>query len=153
MSGPGARAGPDAEAVGLALEAAGLSGYHGAEGAPTMFPGVRAAWDGDGFRVTSGEEVELPAVSDAAAMEIQLEARALARRWGVSWCGGVGAHGVRVAYKALSPFAAGEPPQVAGSALLEVAAKLFVAHQMARHRATQVAWAHASGRWAERVPR
>jgi hypothetical protein len=136
---------PDAEAVGLALEAAGLSGYQGNEGAPSMFPGVRVAWEGEGFRVASAEEVDLPAVSDAAAMEIQLEARALARKWGVQWCGGVGAHGVRVAFRALSPFTAGEPPVVAGSALLETAAKLFVAHQMARHRAMQIAWAHAGG--------
>jgi hypothetical protein len=61
----------------------------------------------------------------------------------VAWSGGVGAHGVRVAFAGLSEFSAGEPPAVAGAKLLELAAMVFVAHQMLRHRAVQISWAHA----------
>lgn len=154
MSNPVERAAhspPDAEAVGLALEAAGLSGYLLAAGkpAPTMFPEVSVAWVADRFRLASREEADLPHVGEAAAMEIQLEARALARKWGASWAGGLGAHGVVVAFEAESPFAAGDAPAVAGALLHETAARVHVAHLLLKQRAVQIAWAHAGkGRWA-----
>lgn len=150
----------DAERIGLALEAAGLSAYlleHGGP-APSMFPEVRIAWDGEaggGFRLESGEEVELPAVSEGAAMEMQLEARALARKWGATWAGGISPAGVRVAFTARSPLAPGDSPLAAGALLHETAARLHVAHLLLRQRAIHIAWAHAGkGAWAhERMER
>lgn len=135
---------PSPDAVARALSAAGLAakGFDG-EGAPTLFAEVRARWLGDRFELASREDVALPTLSGEAVMEIQLEARALARKWQAAWKGGVGAQLVRVAYAAEVPFAAGEPPGTAGALLQEAMARVHVAHVLLRQRAAQIAQAHA----------
>jgi hypothetical protein len=136
-------AAPDAKAVELALEAAGVRAGVG------PFPEVAVAWSHGAFRLRTEEEVALPPLGDGAAMEVQLETRALARKWQVRWAGRVGAAGVRVSYGAEVPMAAGEPPAVAGALLQEVMARVHVAHVLGKQRASQIAWAHAGrGGWA-----
>jgi len=125
-----------------ALQAAGLDPALATRGtAPSMFPEVLLEWGEERFVLRSREEVPLHA-SDMAAMEMQLEARALARRWGVAWKGGVGPEGARVAYEAEVPFPEGMPPEAAGAQLHEAAARVHVAHLLLRQRALQIARAH-----------
>jgi hypothetical protein len=133
-----------------ALELAGLDGraLDDADGAPTLFAEVRVRLSGEGFALASHEEVALVAVGAESAMEIQLEARALARKWACSWKGGVGPDTVRVAYVAEVPLPEGEPPAVAAAQLQEAMARVHVAHVLLKQRALQIAAAHAKrGGW------
>lgn len=134
----------DPDAVARALEAAGLDakGAFG-DGAPTLFAEVRVAWRGARFELTSHEEVRTHVGRGETAMEIQLEARALARKWQVAWKGGVGPEEVRVAYAAEVVLAPDEPPAVAGAQLQEAMARVHVAHVLLRQRGLQIAAAHA----------